>query len=162
LTILGKVRRIKQEDGFTLIEILAAIAILTIIVMALTTVLNDGMRLSFNNKKENVALALAQERMEQVKAAWPASDSELNNTDFIDANDKVTRDGITYTRTFTHGEVENHTPANWTQIPSNPSGPSAAFSKSLLKAVVKVSWKNHTLTGDETKSITFVTYLTGR
>jgi prepilin-type N-terminal cleavage/methylation domain-containing protein len=162
LTVLGKVRRIKQEDGFTLIEILVAITVLTIIVIAFTNVLNDGMRLSFNNKKENVALALAQERMEQIKGAWPASDSELNNTDFMDPNDTVVRDGITYTREFTHENAEDPTPANWTQDPASTTGPSAVFTKSLLKAVVKVSWKNHTLNGDEDKNITFVTYLTGR
>jgi prepilin-type N-terminal cleavage/methylation domain-containing protein len=161
LTILGKVRRIKQEDGFTLVEIMAAIAILTIIVMAFTSVLNDGMRLSFNNKKENVALALAQEKMEQVKGAWPASDAELDA--FIDPNGgSIPKDGTTYTRTFTHELAEDTTPANWTQDPASTTGPSAVFTKSLLKAVVKVRWTNHTLSGDEDKTITFVTYLTGR
>lgn len=58
-----------DEDGFTLIEIILAILIISIAVVGLTSVISFTGRGSLNAEVMSTAAALAQERMEQLMAA---------------------------------------------------------------------------------------------
>lgn len=85
-------KKIKRETGFTVIEVLVAIAIIAVGVLALaanTVSVTQGNRISANT---TIATNLAQEKIEEVKAQSAFTDGTV--TDTVEGSS-----GITFTRT---------------------------------------------------------------
>jgi len=60
-----KSKNLYQEKAFTLVEVLVAAAIMALALTAVSQTFSMGMELSHNAEKETMALALAQEKLEE-------------------------------------------------------------------------------------------------
>jgi prepilin-type N-terminal cleavage/methylation domain-containing protein len=132
----------QAENGFGLIEVLAALAILTVVIMTFGTLLNNGYALSADTKQENLALGYAQEKMEEIKAAWPATEDETNSKVSRDLNNNIS--GTNFTRT-------------WEAVAVQSQG-SGLYVKNFLKVTVNVSWQFK----GAARSVKVISYMTGR
>jgi len=66
-----------RQHGFTLIEVLVALAVLTIALSAVMRTLSQGIDLSAGLRDRNIALWVAQNRLaeHQIRNDWPAQDT---------------------------------------------------------------------------------------
>ncbi|GHF74829.1 type II secretion system protein [Deinococcus ficus] len=106
-------RRAKHaEQGFTIVEILVAIAVFGILAAVLTATLTGALDLNRRNQQSLSATSRAQLVMEGVRGAWNLSDSA--SYDRACAPDTVVRDGVSvqYQNLDTRGEPLNATKSN--------------------------------------------------
>jgi len=90
-------RRFKKSNGFSLIEVLIALVILSISLLALAGLMVQSTRNSSWGSHMTEAATLAQDRLERFRAVRPQTDiPEGANTDQVTA-----ASGIVYTRTWT-------------------------------------------------------------
>ena len=142
--------KLRLQNGFTLVEVLASLTILTLVTLIFTGIIQQGALLSYSNRVENSAMQLAQDKMEEIKSTWPSKATDLDGIP-RDTNDRVERNGVTFTRTWDPTSIETVTYAPY------------SAEQHLFKVVVTVDWDTKTKTGTVTKkSINMVTYLTGR
>lgn len=66
----------KDEQGFTLIEIIAAFVILTVVAVPLSQILLQGNLLADNARKKTIALNIAQQKMEELIAQGCVTDKD--------------------------------------------------------------------------------------
>ena len=104
----------RRQSGFTLLEVFFAIFIIVVVLLALTGMTVTVMKTNSMNDFTDSAVDLAQDRMEQLKSAFPSSailadvetmnnsDLEnLSNFDFQESGiDELGRAGGIYTRTL--------------------------------------------------------------
>ena len=83
----------KRETGFTLVELLIALFILTVALLSISSMVYSVMMATENSKETSAATTLMQDRMESLKNIPQAS---LNS-----GSDTVTRANISYQRTWT-------------------------------------------------------------
>ena len=90
-------RRFKKSNGFSLIEVLIALVILSISLLALAGLMVQSTRNSSWGSHMTEAATLAQDRLERFRAVRPQTDiPEGANNDQVPADS-----GIVYTRTWT-------------------------------------------------------------
>ena len=91
-------RRFKKSNGFSLIEVLIALVILSISLLALAGLMVQSTRNSSWGSHLTEAATLAQDRLERFRAVRPQTDIPEGGPN----NDQVTgASGILYTRTWT-------------------------------------------------------------
>jgi len=91
-------RRSKKSKGFSLIEVLIALVILSISLLALAGLMVQSTRNSSWGSHLTEAATLAQDRLERFRAVRPQTDIPEGGPN----NDQVTgSSGIVYTRTWT-------------------------------------------------------------
>jgi prepilin-type N-terminal cleavage/methylation domain-containing protein len=132
----------QAENGFGLIEVLASLTILAVILLTFSTLLNNGYAISSDTKQQNLALGYAQEKMEEIKATWPATVDEANSKASRDLNDTVA--GTNFTRT-------------WDAVATQSQG-NGLYVKNFLKVTVHVSWQFK----GAARSVQVISYMTGR
>jgi prepilin-type N-terminal cleavage/methylation domain-containing protein len=117
-----------SSKGFSLPEVLVAVAIFGIMGGALSSLLLLNMNWNRIAKEITTGTSVAQEKIEGLRAALvlPVANTE-----------SVTRDGVTYTRTWTVSTGTNGLPAGVSQV------------------AVTVSWRE-----PEAQSVTLQTYVT--
>jgi type II secretory pathway pseudopilin PulG len=92
---LPSIRRSRRlQDGFILVEIVAAVAIISIIALAIAYSMIAAYRADLVNKRTYSALHLAHQKIEQLALVDPQT---LDDTD--DGTELVTDQGVTYSRT---------------------------------------------------------------
>ncbi len=111
---------IKREKhfGFTLIEVLVALFILSIVLLSMSTMVYSVINATAQSKEMSTATTLAQDLMERLKNS---PFSSLNS-----GNDSTTLGNVTYNRQWTVSVVGNmktiSVTVNWTdRIPHNVS-----------------------------------------
>jgi prepilin-type N-terminal cleavage/methylation domain-containing protein len=112
-----------RDAGFTLVEVLVSIAVMTAVLTALTVFFTRSMRSVNQQGDRQTAIQLASDGMERMRevpgplvSAWLTTKSTAGNAETI------SRNGITYTRAWDAPRVLSVRPA-------------------LLYAVVRVSWR---------------------
>lgn len=68
------------ENGFTLVEVMVATIILTVVLLPMLGIINQGNIKSQQAQERTVAMALAMEKMEQVKSFLPHTPDEFTPT----------------------------------------------------------------------------------
>jgi prepilin-type N-terminal cleavage/methylation domain-containing protein len=118
-----RARRTRDDAGFTLVEVLVSIAVMTAVLTALTVFFTRAMRSVNQQGDRQTAIQLASDGMERMRevpgplvTAWLTTKSNPANAETI------ARNGITYTRAWDAPRVLSVRPA-------------------LLYAVVRVSWR---------------------
>ena len=100
----------KNENGFTLIELLIALFILTLVLLAISSMVYSVMRSTSNSKETTTATALMQDKMESLK--------NTSMTSLGSSNDSVPLGGINYLRQWsvaTTGNIRTiAVTVNWT------------------------------------------------
>jgi type IV pilus assembly protein PilV len=133
----------KERSGFTLIEVLIALTILAVGLLALATMQIVSIRGNAFSTEMTYATMLAQSRLEQIRNM--AYDSVTSGTEIVPANE--TSKGIPYTIQRT---VNNDDPATdmkritlvvlWTGAPAGPDktgGQTAVQFKTTFATVIK-------------------------
>ena len=102
--------RRRKENGFTLIELLIALFILTVVLLAISSMVYSVMRSTSNSKETTTATTLMQDKMETLKNSDLAS--------LAPGNDSVTLGNVNYIRQWaitTAGNIRTITvTVNWT------------------------------------------------
>ncbi len=81
--------RIQKKDGFTLIELLIAVFILSVVLLAISSMVYSVMRATSNSKETSTATTLMQDKMEALKntsilSLASGSDTQhLGNIDYL-------------------------------------------------------------------------------
>lgn len=91
-------KAIKREDGFSILELLLAIALLGIGLLALGTVSGNVMNKNSDSKKKTVAVSLAQEKLEDVRNQALAAALTNGTTTENNVNDLGVAGSGIYTR----------------------------------------------------------------
>jgi type IV pilus assembly protein PilV len=91
---LGRKKRIKEQGGFTLIEVLIGLSILTVGILAVATMQISAIRGNHFSDNTTTALILAEQKMEDLlnrdfndpalTNTEPANDNNLGSTETID------------------------------------------------------------------------------
>lgn len=90
--IYHKVVKLKKRDGFTLIEVIVAISIISILTMGLYSTLNTVIKVNSKNEQDINALQLAQSQVESIRVQIKNGETEFklkdkdNNDLFIEIN----------------------------------------------------------------------------
>lgn len=90
--IYHKVVKLKKRDGFTLIEVIVAISIISILTMGLYSTLNTVIKVNSKNEQDINALQLAQSQVESIRVQIKNGETEFklkdkdNNDVFIEIN----------------------------------------------------------------------------
>lgn len=79
----GKI--IQYESGFTLIEVICSLVIITVVIIAFSQILGVSMHNNYKLELKNKAINLAQAEMERLKALKTIAELEAEITDFVDA-----------------------------------------------------------------------------
>ncbi len=82
---------VKQDKGFTLIEALVSLVILSLILIGLLSASLIAYRISFNNKVRNEAVRLAKEKINSFKGTLDTSMLKHETCSEADNSDKVIR-----------------------------------------------------------------------
>ncbi len=140
----------KKTSGFSLIEVLLAVAIMSFGLLALASLQNSLMRSSANSKAQSVALSLAKDKLEdlrtyQTMAQYQAlTDSPSAETPDSDPATAGIQDfgGVTYTRTWTVNRYGYHSANAVFQTVADTGVLAAAYaSNNEFKTIsVNVSW----------------------
>jgi prepilin-type N-terminal cleavage/methylation domain-containing protein len=143
----------REEQGFTLVETLVAIAILLLIIIGPITAAQKGIQQAYYANEQLSAVFLAQEAIEAIRQrrddraleAWNNPSGNVDTSTWSTAGCSgssgpltcsVTKDGLTYNRTITIGAGGSERPVT-----------------------VTVSWTNTSLFGGATRSVVLQTYL---
>lgn len=94
-----------QESGFTLLEVLIAMVVLTIGLLGLTGLTIGVMRGSSFSQNVSTATVIAKQRLEDIQRVGYTS---TNTTTFPSASENVTMGGVTFARQTT---ISDSTPA---------------------------------------------------
>jgi type IV pilus assembly protein PilV len=94
---------LRTQGGFTLVEMMIALLVFSIGVVALSQALPNGMQLRDRARRLSVATNMAQDHVERLRSL-PFNDAALGNGDHTDAGNPLEN---TYTRRWT---VENDSP----------------------------------------------------
>jgi prepilin-type N-terminal cleavage/methylation domain-containing protein len=99
----------RDRQGFTLIEILIAVFILSVVLLAISTMVFSVMRATSQSKEMATATTLVQDKLETLKNASVAS--------LVSGNDSISLGNITYLRQWiisTAGNIKTITVSvNW-------------------------------------------------
>ncbi len=76
-----KRRLVTGAAGFTLVEVMIASMVMTIALLPLLGIINRGILLSQKAQEKTIAMALAVEKMEQIKSFLPKTPAEFTPTD---------------------------------------------------------------------------------
>ncbi len=149
-------RERSNETGFTLVEVMIAAIILTVALMTLVTVISWGMRLSQEAQTRTVAMGLAMQQLERIKAQYPQQPN-----DFVT---NATLAGIIQSQTTTQTVEANlskafTTSASYTPQDSYPTKNGAYIFYDML-VTVKVSWQDNT--AGVTRQVALTSELVGR
>lgn len=110
---------IRDERGFTLIEVVMATSILVVALIPILLMFNTGVKATNKANYHSVALSLAQERVEQLR--------DSNYNDITSATDAaITIDLATFNRTLTVTEPESNlkqiiVTVSWTDLDQSQS-----------------------------------------
>ncbi len=152
----SKRRTHSHEAGFTLVEVMVAAVILTVAVMAVVSVLNWGVRLSQEAQARTVAMGLAMQQMEEIKAQYPKSPS-----DFDSGTLQNILAGQTTTQTIEAHVSKTFTiSANLGKNPTSYQTPSQSYTFYDMLVTVRVSWQDYTLRS--TRQVALTSELVGR
>ena len=102
-------KRLSNQNGFTLLELLIALTILTIGLLGLAGLHIAAIQGNVSGFKISTATAVAQERIEELKAL-DAADPALSAGAHADDGNQVVQ-GITYNRSYT---IQDNTPVSGT------------------------------------------------
>ncbi len=91
-------RRARRESGFTMVEVLVALFIMTISLAALIGLTSSGMKANAYARHATEASVVAEDKLEQLRVMTPANLTSGN--DICDAKAFVTATG-SYARTWT-------------------------------------------------------------
>lgn len=95
------IKACKSKDGFTFIEVLIAIVILSIGLLGLATMSTTASKFNAFSKNKTTAVALGQDKMEELKRVIPTTIlTSANNTVENNINEKGEAGGI-FTRSVT-------------------------------------------------------------
>ncbi|HWJ03219.1 MAG TPA: type II secretion system protein [Verrucomicrobiae bacterium] len=147
-----------KETGFTLVELLVAMTILTTVVLVFAGIINYSSIISKRNQEENVAIGLCQQKIEETKGFWPKKTTIFSDPTKIpsETDNPITVNGKTYYRTITATSVDSSS-LSW----QDPNG-MAINAKYYIRVTVTVSWKSNTKDGQVNRSVGMITYVTGR
>ena len=108
---INKLFLLRKENGFTLIEVIIAFLIISII----TTVLLQGTIMSIDtlklNKVKTKAIAVANEKIELIRAMdYSNIDISSENPNWLDENPELYEDGfdVSYNITWVNGETDSY------------------------------------------------------
>jgi type II secretory pathway pseudopilin PulG len=143
--------RLRTSTGITLIEILSAIGLFSVLATALTTMVIGSVKSNDDNRTTAAATALAQNKIEQLRAIHPSDTVTMGSTQFTtgshsDPNNPITEFGAsggTFTRTWTVSYVSQY--YNGSVVGNRPG---------MAQVKVKVSW-----TTPQTRSVELVSYV---
>lgn len=156
---------IKEQSGFSLIEVLIALSVLIMVLGGVTSLAMGVIRTSRISKQELEAYAQAQEQMELVR--------QIRNTNLIDGDKNTKWNDLDCSNTC-HVELNNNTqewrlsngPGDWSSLATNQTydkylmisttNDSAISDQNILKVASVVEWEDRT----GQKEIRLVTYLT--
>lgn len=142
----------KKTSGFSLIEVLLAVAIMSFGLLALASLQNSIMRSSSNSKAQSVALSLAKDKMEDLRG-YQSMTQYRALTDKAPPTcpdvDCISMGGVDYVRSW---EVLRYAfPSPWTatsqfslQSDTAVLGGSFAESNEFKKIIVRVTWVDPT------------------
>ena len=128
-------RSLANQTGLSLIEVLSAIALFTVIATGLNTSLTSNISLSSASRTTAAALALAQNKIEQIRQINPVQNvtpADLTLGTHSDPNNPLTALGATngtFTRTWTVASV-----------PQYLSGTLVGNRTGIAQVTVTVSW----------------------
>ncbi|WP_341503074.1 prepilin-type N-terminal cleavage/methylation domain-containing protein [Gallaecimonas sp. GXIMD4217] len=128
----------KGQRGFGLIEVLVAIVVVGIGVVGLMALQKAFLRSSDSSIAQNIAMQLAEEKLEEFRRFDAAVGGTSNYSDVVTGSDSVTFDGLAYSRSWTVSDYyydEDGTPT-WSS--TAPSG--APYSDQKVVQVT-VSWE---------------------
>lgn len=142
----------KKNSGFSLIEVLLAVAVMSFGLLALASLQNSVMRSSSNSKAQSVALSLAKDKMEDLRG-YQSMTQYRALTDKAPPTcpdvDCLSLGGVDYVRSW---EVERYAfPSPWTaasqfSLQSDTAVLGGAFAESneFKKIIVRVTWVDPT------------------
>lgn len=143
----------KKTNGFSLIEVLLAVAIMSFGLLALASLQNSLMRSSANSKAQSVALSLAKDKLEDLRAYQDtaAYRALTDGTDTPDSDSATAGTqafgGITYGRTWTINRYGYNAGTTLFVGPLTDTGalPTTYASNNEFKTIsVNVSWVDAT------------------
>ena len=95
---MSRRRRARRESGFTMVEVLVALFIMTVSLAALIGLTSSGMKANAYARHATEASVVAEDKLEQLRVMAPAN--LVPGTDTCDAKAFVSATG-SYTRTWT-------------------------------------------------------------
>ncbi|HLC63849.1 MAG TPA: type II secretion system protein [Patescibacteria group bacterium] len=123
-------RKIKAKEGFTLIEIMVALAILLFVVIMAVSFFPLGLKSAISSSQQTVAIYLAQAKIEEIISAPYA---ELSAGETVEANlSSIDQDFVSFSRT-----------TNLDYVDSNLND--SAIDLGLIRARVQVFWTDSQL-----------------
>lgn len=159
-----------NEGGFTLVEIVVAAVIMTVILIPLIGVINHGMELSHQLQIKTEAMALATQKMEAIKGYYPASIVDFSNTTTGSVGSITTPETTSLTGGYSipeplpeksYNNISFTRTVSWRQVNTYPPpGVDAAYTFNEFVVTVKVSWPDY-LAGT-TQTISLSSDFTGR
>ena len=152
----GQRRERSNESGFTLVEVMVAAVILTAALMTLVSVINWGVQLSQEAQSRTVAMGLAMQQLERIKAQYPQQPN-----DFVT---NATLAGIIQSQTTTQTIEANLSKAFTTSTSYTSQATYTTQNKAYtfcdMRVTVKVSWQDNT--AGVTRQVALTTELVGR
>lgn len=149
-----------SESGFGLVELLISLTLITIVVMSFGGLISNGAILSRSNSQENIALGLAQDKLEDIKSHWPSKPLDFGNNIQPESNVAITKNNTTFYRSWDYNVVDS-SDTSWTD-PNATSPATALYSKYLIGVTVTVTWDQTGRSGTVRRSTGVITYMTGR
>lgn len=73
-----KLKKIKNNKGFTLIELIIALSVISIILMAFYSIINSSIKHNVKNEKDIKSLNIAQSEIESLRNEIKSSNSSIN------------------------------------------------------------------------------------
>ncbi len=127
--------RLRRQTGFTLIEVLSAIGLFSIVAVGLSTSTISNMQLTSRSKTIAAANALLQNKIEQIRMIQPVLNTvppDLTPGPHTDSSNPMTALGTangTFTRTWTVSTIPQY--LNGTVVGVRPA---------MVEVAVTVSW----------------------
>jgi type IV pilus modification protein PilV len=114
-------RKLRRQRGFTLIEILVAIAVLTIGLISVATLMSQTVNTTSHSRYMSTASMLASEKLEDL-SRFPNTDAALTPGNYSDVVQLSTYNGNIYETTSTGGVTTLYTQAPGGNITVTPGG----------------------------------------